>query len=137
MKKRNVIGVILVCTLVLVFSGCATNVGPNWPDVWFVTQIDPAKHDYTILGHVSIERSWVGVLGRLFETGGVTHADILAEARRQFPRANAVLNVQVSSRRHRTLPPLFFRRSYTVTALAVQFATEQRNAGIHSTRRSD
>ena len=142
MKKKAFL-VIVACLLVFVFSSCATNVGPNWQNVWFVAQIDPARHDYTILGHVSIERGWIGVLGFslpflgnlfLFETGGVTHADMLSEARRVHPNSNAVLNIQVSSRQSRVLPPIFARRVFTVTGLAVQFSEEQLNSGIHSNR---
>ena len=140
--KKKLIFLILLGSIALAFSGCATNVGPQWENRWFVNQIEPGRHDYVILGHVQVERDWFGVLGvrmppffsfYLFETGGVTHADVLNEARRMFPDTNAVININVSSREN-IYGPFFASRTFTVTGLAVKYATEQLNARVHSAR---
>ena len=133
----------LVCLFALMASGCATNVGPNWQNVWFVSGMDPGRHDYTILGQVTVERQWVGILGWgnpvlggawLFQRGGITHYDVLTEARRQFPGTDNVVGINLSSRVN-GFSGFFSSRTLTATGLAIRFSEEQRNARREETQR--
>ena len=126
----------LVCLFALAASGCASNVGPYWQNVWFVNPIDPARHDYTVLGTVTVEREWLGVLGMnipffgggwIFQRGGITHAEVLEEARRQHPTADAVIGINVSSNTT-GFGPFFATRRLTANGIVIRYAEEQRNA---------
>ena len=137
MKKGKIWIGMLVCLFALTASGCMSmDLGPNWRDVWFVNQMEPGRHDYTILGHVTVEREWMGILGFgdpmmgsfwLFQRGGITHYDVLTEARRQFPDTDNVIGINVSSRVN-NFASIFASRTLIATGLAVRFSEEQRNA---------
>ena len=136
MKKGKIWIGVLVCLFALIASGCATNVGPNWRNVWFVSGMDLARHDYTILGQVTVEREWMGILGFgspigggawFFQRGGITHHDVLTEARRQFPGTDDVVQINLSSRSS-NFGGFFASRTLTATGLAIRFSEEQRNA---------
>ena len=141
---------IIVAVTVIGFSmtGCATStsrVSPGW-DKQLMLPDGAYVRDYTILGVVQVEERITITLGgfvslhvpftgggettlapRLLMTtrGQATYASLLAEARRQFPNANAVIGVQVDR-----VDSNFFiftaSRTYTLTGLAVEFAAEPR-----------
>ena len=137
-KKLVVFSAMLVCLLALVLTGCATNLGPNWENKWFVHVVEPGEHDYTILGPVAVEKTWMGILGSrmetafgsfgwfLYERGGVNYIDVLNDAKRQYPSANAVVDINISSVESK-YGPFFSTRDLIVTGLAVRFADEQKN----------
>jgi len=102
--------------------------------------------NYTILGVVQVEERQTLVLGAFlpfipvrgadgagvgggaanlfrFTRGRATYAALLAEARRRFPNANAVIGVQVD-RVDSSFFILTSSRTYTLTGLAVEFAAE-------------
>jgi len=132
----------LVAIIGLSMSSCATNVAAvrhgwdrhhihNLPDT-------PYLRDYTILGVVQLEGTrrgfirfgipftniegflWQGTLGTVS-----TYANLLAEARRQFPTANAVTNIQID-RVDSNVWFFFSTRRYTMTGLAIEFAAQSR-----------
>ena len=138
MKKR-VFVVLLVCLLALVVSSCATDLAPDWSNRWYVNPMEPGRHDYTILGPVVVEGTWTGILGGtldlgmgapmsfyVFQRGGINHIDVLTAAQRQYPTANAVININVSSVQN--IYPFFSNRQLTVTGMAVRFADVQNNS---------
>ena len=140
-NKGKWIGILVMVLVFGIFlSSCATNVGPHWENRWFVNQMEPGRHDYTILGEIIVEKTWFGILGLgvpflgdafLFQSGGVNHGQVLNEARRRYPTANAVININVSCVQN-TFGPFFANRRYTVTGFAVRYYEEQRNARINS-----
>jgi len=129
MKKKMLFSAILVLFLVLLFSGCATNEGPKWRNNWSTNPMEPGKHDFTILGLVTVEREQINIL-YLFGNGGITHADVLNEAKRMYPEANAVIDINISSRTSKN--PFFRKRTLTATGFAVKYASEQLNSRANS-----
>jgi hypothetical protein len=114
-------GIILIFGLFL--SGCATDVatskGTNF-EKRSIGLIGVPK--YTVLGAINLERNWFGILGvttpavtipllsffsppflftipgsdiYLYQSGGVTYVDLLAEAKKQYPDADAVIDIKV------------------------------------------
>ena len=126
MKKKFIFSTMLVCLLVLVLSGCATNLSPNWENRWFVHEIEPGRHDYTILGPVTVERTWIKILWGLSERGGVNYIDVLNEAKKYYPNVDAVIDINISSEENRNI--FYSSRKFTVTGFAVKYAAEQKNA---------
>jgi len=141
-NKLKLLGII-AAVAVIGFSatGCATNtsvVNPGW-NQQLMFPCGEHVRDYTILGIVQVEETRTHILGggfpnlftggfRVFSllrftSGEATYANILAEARRQFPHANAVTNVQID-RVHRTAFIFVYTVRYTLTGLAVEFASE-------------
>jgi hypothetical protein len=95
----GILGMVLVFGLAL--SSCATNVASAKVPAWDKKAIGTEIHDYTILGTVKLEKRWHGILGvsiykldcYFWQGGGVTYADLLDEARKQYPDADAVIDV--------------------------------------------
>jgi hypothetical protein len=105
-------GIILILGLFL--SSCATDVatskGTNF-DKRPIGLIGVPK--YTVLGAVTLERNWFGILGvtipsytwffqtipesdyYLYQSGGITYVDLLTEAKKQYPDADAVIDIKV------------------------------------------
>jgi len=124
-----------VAVIGLSLAGCATSISrvtPGW-DQQLALPCGESTRNYTILGIVQLEETRRGILGSgipfvdggifLIQTtsGTVTYASLLAEARRLFPRANAVIGVQIDRVDSNVL---FFTstRRYTLTGFAVEFA---------------
>jgi len=141
--------VVVVAVIGVSMTGCMHTPDPDrryW-DTWRVlTEANKYMRDYTILGVIQVERTRIGIIGFhlpilnnilaglpvvdlvlegfLWEWGGVRYADLIAEAQRRFPNANAVINMQID--RSETSFIIAVSRRYTVTALAVEFAAEPR-----------
>jgi len=133
-------------------TGCASSasqVSHGWNRMLTLPDHEDIR-DYTILGVAQVQERRTVILGGflptppplpvvgaggamiefgnvglyLFRTtrGQATYAALLAEAKRQFPNANAVIGVQVDR-----VDSRFFiftaSRTYTLTGLAVEFAT--------------
>ena len=143
MKKKQITTVILICMLVLLLSSCASNVAPrkNW--VWPANTIDVHKSDFTVLGPVTAERQWKGFVGValpanirispelfLVSIGGINYSDVIEEARKIFPEADAVIDMK-SSYRDSWGFIFYARRTEIVTGIAIKYATEQKNARAH------
>jgi len=146
MKNRFKHFGIVVAVAVIGFSimGCATSasrVNPGWDQQLMLPDGEYVR-DYTILGVVQVEERRTLVLGAFLPSvpiiggtegasmhlirrtrGQATYAALLAEARRRFPNANAVIGVQVDR-----VDSNFFiftsSRTYILTGIAVEFAAE-------------
>ena len=140
MKNRFWFLGIIASVAVIGFSmtGCATStskVNPSW-DQQLMLPDGAYVRNYSILGLVQVEERRTVILGgflslpligdasvRLLQTtrGRATYAALLAEARRQFPSANAVIGVQIDR-----VDSSFFiitsSRTYILTGFAVEFA---------------
>jgi len=143
--KNNfkLLGIIVVVAVIgFSMTGCASStstVNPGW-DPQLMLPDGVYVRDYTILGVVQVEERRTVLLGgflpalplgagggsvHLMQTtrGQATYAALLAEARRRFPNANAVIGVQID-RVHSNFFIFTASRTYILTGLAVQFAAE-------------
>ncbi|MCL2381715.1 MAG: hypothetical protein FWC64_09020 [Treponema sp.] len=138
--KNNVklFGIIAATAVIgLLLTGCATNIagvrsGWNTNQVpLFATGKYIYIRDHTILGPVQIEGTttriirlgipFTGIEAALFSFTNqqVTYANLLAQAQRQFPNANAVTSVQIDSI-HSNILFFFSTRRYIATGLAIE-----------------
>jgi len=125
------LGVLVVFTvLVTFFSGCATDVASVKLPHWDKKPIGVYSREYTILGTVKLEKGWFGVLGYsipiigidnyLYQSGGATYADLLAEARKQYPEADAVIDIVVDYKS--SIYAAFYAERHTiVTGIAIKY----------------
>jgi hypothetical protein len=117
----------------LSLSGCATNVASVKTPDWNKKPIPIYEREYTILGNVKLEKNWFGILGfsvsnlgidsYVYQNGGVTYADLLEEAQRLYPEADAVIDVIVDFAGS-TYAIFYSRRKNIVTGLAVKYVKE-------------
>ena len=131
MARRNLfIGVLCAMMLILFYSGCATNVASAKTPEWDKKPIPIEGRDYTILGNVMLKKNWFGILGfsvtqygidaYLYQSGGVTYADLLTEAKGLFPTADAVIDVTIDY--SGSVYGIFYaQRQNIVTGLAVEY----------------
>jgi len=117
-KALKFIGITaLFVVIVLSVSGCATDVS-NWHAYWNAQPIRLERASYTILGEVRMERQWTRVLG-LFESGGITYAEFIDEARRIYRDTDAIIDVHLDAIISRN--PFFSRRRYVAVGYAIQY----------------
>jgi|GEM_PF-1360393 len=139
--------IVAVAVIGLAMMGCATStsmVSPGW-DQQLMLPDGKYVRDYTILGVVQVEERRTVILGSFLPAipvpggggtlggdsmhliratrGRATYAALLAEARRRFPNANAVIGVQID-RVNSNFFIFTASRTYTLTGLAVEFAAE-------------
>ena len=113
---------VMILAFGVFLSACATNVattkGTNF-EKKPMGLIGVPK--YTVLGAVNMEKDWFGILGvtlpsftvpiwtvssvypyvlpgndvYLYQSGGITYVDLLTEAQKQYPGADAVIDIKV------------------------------------------
>ena len=122
----------MVLTFELVFSGCAINKASTKSPSMEKKPIAIEGRDYTILGTVQLEKKWFGILGfsiaaghvatdvYVFQKGGVSYSDLLAEARNQYPDADAVVDIQVDYEGS-TYAVFYSQRKNIVTGVAIKY----------------
>ena len=131
-----------VCLLLLMVSGCATNVAPKKEMYWHAHTMNPGEHDFTVLGPVKVEKDWFGVLGYsigayvisldyfIFQSGGVNYSDVLDEARILYPETDAVIDVNYDY--NNSVYSFFYaKRTDIVSGIAVKYDREQKNARVN------
>jgi hypothetical protein len=110
--KKNRLFVVGMSVVLLTFgvsvSGCATNVATVKATNFENKPIGlVASPNYTVLGPVSLERNWFGVLGfstpkmgpisggdyYFYQSGGILYVELLAAAQEQYPAADAVIDI--------------------------------------------
>jgi hypothetical protein len=133
-NKKNLLG-FLVMALVfgVILTNCATNVASGKKPEWDKKPISTESHDYIILGTVKLEKNWFGILGftvdevdaYVYQSGGVTYADLLDTAWKSFPDADAVIDVKVDYAGS-TYALFYSQRKNIVTGIAVQYVKEPR-----------
>jgi hypothetical protein len=117
----------------VILTGCATNVASGKRPELDRKPIGTETHDYTILGTVKLEKNWFGILGftlnaatfnaYIYQQGGVTYADLLDEARKEFPDADAVIDIKVDYEGS-TYALFYARRKNIMTGIAVKYVKE-------------
>ena len=129
-------GCIAVAIIGVSLTGCATNVAVR--SGWNTNQVPLFAigeyiyiRDHSILGTVQIEGTttriirlgipFTGIELALFSFSDmqVTYANLLAEAQRQFPNANAVTSVQID-RIDFSILFLYSTRRYIATGIAIE-----------------
>ena len=137
-KTKKITLVAVLFTLLL--TGCAIGVAPTKQMFWHARVIDPAKHDYTILGPVRVEREWTGILGTsfsapliglnienyLFSYGGINYVDVLEEALRRYPGTDTVIDITYDYQKNKFLF-LYASRTEIITGMAIRYNREQKN----------
>jgi hypothetical protein len=136
-KKGSWVGMLamgLVFGLVLI--GCATDVASVKKPELNKHIMGTATHDYTILGTVTLEKRWFGVIGfsiekasmdaYFYQKGGISYSDLLEEARKQYPEADAVIDINVDYAG--SFYGIFYaQRKNVLTGLAVKYVAEPNN----------
>ena len=112
--------VAVMAVIVFTMIGCATNVS-NWHPYWNAEPVRLERSAYTILGEVTHERDWVKIMG-IIQTGGITYAGFLEEARRKFPETDAIIDVHLDC--EITKNPFTERRHYIARGFAVKYPRE-------------
>jgi len=107
----------LFAVILLSLSGCATDIS-NWQAYWIAQPVRLERAAYTILGEVRMERSWTNVLG-IFQSGGITYAEFIDEARRIYRDTDAIIDVHLDVIISRN--PFFSRRRYVAIGYAIQY----------------
>jgi hypothetical protein len=137
-NKKSILGMlVLMLTFGALLSSCATNVASLKSPNWDKKPIGTESHDYTLLGTVKLEKNWFGVLGLaidrigdffIYQSGGVTYADLLDEARKEYPDADAVVDVKIDYAG--SFYAIFYaQRKNIVTGIAIKYVKEPRPAG--------
>ena len=104
--KIIAIGAIIAISLISCTTNVATTKTTNFDKRPMGLVGDP---NYTVLGPVLLEKNWKGVLGfsipsigsipgndlYLWQSGGVTYADLLEKAQEKYPEADAVVDIKV------------------------------------------
>lgn len=89
MKKKAVFALVLAGALVLL-PGCVSTTTQARRDPNITTNL--ARKDYEVLGPVTMESDVTSILGIIY-FGGKGYADLLAEAQRLYPEANALIDI--------------------------------------------
>jgi hypothetical protein len=137
MKKRNKILVLIAAAAVGVsLAGCATNAATTKSTNFSKKPIEIAQgRQYEILGPVTLEKKWSGILGLhlegtpisapadifLYQSGGVTYVDLLEKAQEQYPGADAVIDINVDYEGS-TYAIFYAQRNNIVSGIAIKYA---------------
>jgi hypothetical protein len=140
MKNRRIsslgmLAMVLTLGIGLVFSGCATSKASTKAPNMDKKPIAIADRDYTILGTVKLEKKWFGILGfsipsvgvdaYTYQNGGVTYSDLLDEARKQYPDADAVVDINIDFEGS-TYAIFYSQRANIATGMAIKYVKEPR-----------
>ena len=119
MRKKSAIWILLVAMTVIGLSltGCMTDVS-NWYPYWNAEPVRLQRSSYIILGEVVLEKQWINVLG-IYQSGGITYASFLAEARRLYKETDAIIDIHLDCEVSKN--PFFQKRKYTALGYAVKY----------------
>jgi len=123
-KCFRVIFLVMITVLMILLTGCVTNVGIPNVSRWSKEVTSIGKENYTVLGPVKLEKSLINVIG-LFGRGGVLYSDLLLEAQRCYNGSDAVIYVNVESKVSNYFF-LYTKIEYTLTGIAIRFDSSQR-----------
>ena len=140
MKKTVFLGLLAMVLLAfgLFLSGCATDVTKNQSTSFNRNRMvgSVRRPNYTVLGSITMEKDWHGILGLsipdigpitgidlfyLVQWGGVTYANLLAHAKSQYPNADAVIDINIE--RSRSNYFIFYaKRTDVFTGIAIRYS---------------
>jgi hypothetical protein len=91
---------------------------------------------YTVLGAITLEKNWFGILGftifgrstghdfYIYQSGGITYVDLLAETKKQYPDADAVIDIKVDhSGDHYWI--FYGNRKNIISGIAIKYSREE------------
>ena len=87
---------------------------------------------YSVMGSITLEKKWIGMLGvtiapfdfYVWQAGGFTYSDLLAEAKRQYGEVDAVIDINVDySGSHFLI--LYAQRKIIVTGIAIKYSRDE------------
>jgi len=126
----------MLLVFVLFLSGCATNVATTKATNFDKKPLEIVGYPkYTILGPVVMEKNWFGILGfttpsvgsvagndiYVYQSGGITYVDLLAEAQKNYSDADAVIDIKVDySGSHYMM--FFASRKNLVSGVAIKYS---------------
>jgi hypothetical protein len=121
----------------LAFSGCATSVSTTKPINFEKRPLKPvAERKFQILGPVTLEKDWFGVLGFhleipslfakdlfFYQDGGVSYVDLFNKAKEEYPKADAVIDINVDY--EGTFYAIFYaKRRHLVHGIAIKYVAD-------------
>ena len=144
MKNKKVLfGLLLVVFFGLILSSCVTNVptakGTDFEKNRFSLVGSPK---YTVLGTVTLENNWRGIVGfstptvnvagqsltgqhfYIWQTGGITYVDLLEEAKKTFANADAIVNISVDYVES-AYWVFYSQRKYVVSGVAIRYTRNE------------
>jgi hypothetical protein len=143
MKKNVFLAFIVSLAIVTAFSGCASNVSTTKPVNFDKRPLKPvAERKFYILGPVTLEKEWFGVLGAhwefsvgflpsmssagdsfLYQKGGVSYVDLFNKAKEQYPDTDAVIDINVDY--EGTFYSIFYaKRKHLVHGIAIKYVAD-------------
>ena len=132
----GMLAITLTLLSTMILSSCATDVASVKAPYWNKQPIKPISHDYIILGTVRLEKDWFGILGitmtrwgidsYVYQRGGVLYSDLLDEARRLYPEADAVIDVKVDYM-GTFFGTFYAQRKDILTGIAIKYIREPKN----------
>jgi hypothetical protein len=120
----------------LVVSGCTINKAAAKVPVLerrIIPLAELTSEQYSILGTVKLEKNWFGILGfsvssigldaYVFQNGGVTYTDLLAEAQKKYSDADAVVDINVDYQGS-TYAVFYSQRKNIVSGIAIKYTKD-------------
>jgi hypothetical protein len=131
--KKKILGILALTAVFITFlNGCATNIASQKIPHWDKKPIEINSREYTVLGAVKLEKKWFGILGisipflvdgYLYQNGGATYSDLLDEAQKKYPEADAVIDVVIDY--ESSIYAIFYaQRKSIMTGIAIKFIKE-------------
>jgi hypothetical protein len=136
MKKTGILVIIASTIIGVSVMGCATNVATTKNTALDKKPIEIAQgRQYEVLGPVTLKKAWFGVLGThidggafwspvdafLYQSGGITYVDLLEEAQKKFPGADAVIDLNIDY--EGSFYAVFYaKRTNIVSGIAIKYA---------------
>jgi hypothetical protein len=143
--NRKIVLLGLISTVLafgLSLSGCAMNKATTKATNFEKKPIELASgRTYEILGPISIEKKWFGILGfsyngletnyftvpandvYLYQDGGVTYKDLFTEAKRLYPETDAVVDINVDYLGS-VYAVFYAQRQNIVSGIAIKYTKE-------------
>jgi hypothetical protein len=136
MKRNGILVIIALAVIGVSAVGCATNVATTKSTNMDTKPIEIAQgRQYEVLGPVTLKKTWFGILGVhidggpfwppmdsfFYQKGGVTYIDLLEEGQKQYPGADAVIDINVDY--EGSVYALFYaKRTNILSGIAIKYA---------------
>ena len=138
-KKLWLLMLAMVLVFGFIFTGCATDIATTKRTSFARRPISlVGMPNYTILGPVFHETNWFGIFGfsrptigliagndiYLYQSGGFTYMDLLNEARKIYPDADAVIDINIDySKMYYFI--FYGRRRNIISGIAIKYSREE------------
>jgi hypothetical protein len=142
MKKNRIVVVVGLAMTGLFFMGCTVNKATTKTTNFEKKPIELVQgRPYEILGPVSLQKEWFGVVGfsfpgiqlsmitlppsdnYVYQDGGVTYVDLFEHAKTLYPDADAVVDVNIDYMGSQYWV-FYAKRSHIVSGIAIKYTRE-------------